>query len=190
MSAPAMRAFIFSFLFYHIVKEVNTRASPQLSSEDQDAIFARIADLLSGGVSTPAPTDISVSEPTTTSSPPPPRIGWELELEAIRSEKNTVGLTDDPLVWIQLAQKPDTHGYVRLSELEKLRKVDFEVCMLNKNLLNAGSTIFTSSNSCGLADKTVGTAEDSVNVNATFSSKADAVVFDYDTIRRFLSGSY
>lgn len=167
----------------------------QLSTEDSDAIFAKIASLLNahvlnstlGGPGSIVPLPMTTT--TTTTMPPLPQPRWEIDLENIRAEKVGAGLLHDPMVYVQVSQDPELMGYVKMSQFEELIRRNFEVCKLNKHFRMPGQkTMFSRSNVCsdGLDSLDSVKVENNVALNVTLSTKS--VEFNYDTVRSFFTG--
>jgi len=181
-------------LLFGIVSEVSARPVPY-STEDSDAIFAKIASLLNAHIpnSTLAGPGSIVPLPmtttTTTTMLPLPRPSWEIDLENIRAEKVGAGLLHDPMVYVQVSQDPELMGYVKMSQFEELIRRNFEVCKLNKHFRMPGQkTMFSRSNVCsdGLDLLDSVKVENNVVPNGTLSTKN--AEFNYGTVRSFVTG--
>ena len=192
MGAPLMRIPLFCvILWLWAVREVNARPI-QHSSDESDAIFAKIASLLNAHVQNSTltgsivPLPMATTTTTTTAMPPLSKPSWEIDLENVRAERVGAGLQHDPMVYVQVSQKPDLTAYVKMSEFEALVRRNFEVCKLNKHFRMPGQkTIFTRSNVCtdGLDSVKVEEKIHDVTKNVT-----DSAEFGYSSVRKFVSG--
>lgn len=199
MVSVVTRTLLWLVVVYSCVNTVSARPV-QYSSDDTDAMFAKIAELLnahagaSANVTVPGtigsvPVSLSsTTSTTTTPAPPPAQNSWEMDLEYIRAEKVGEGLLNDPMMHVQVSQDPFLKGYFKRSEFEALIRRNFEVCRLNKHFRMPGQkSIFTRSGVCTDGLTTLNVGED-VKRNVTSSSKSDDANFDYSMVRKFVSG--